>query len=114
MGDGLGKLAGSLTMGELLDGAASSAAKSPRAKGRSSASGRGSKKVETRTQAGREAYDALVLGAIQGASEPIGAEALRPQLGGSPEQLRASLHRLVDAKSIKRKGKARATKYTAR
>ena len=111
LSDGLGKLAGTLTFGELLDGAVGKAVKTPAA---TKATRYRAKAVATRTQAGRDAYDATVQAAVQKHDGPIGAEALRGIVGGSPLQLRAALHRLVDEKVLKRKGKARATKYMLR
>lgn len=108
--DSLGDGAGSITIGELIDGEASDAART-----------RGGRKpkqsrttVETRTTAGRAKYDAKVLRTIKRSETPVGAETLRPQVGGSPEQLRRALHRLLEARKIRRQGRTRATVYITR
>lgn len=63
--------------------------------------------VNTRTQEGRDAYDKKILAEI--GSEPHTVEELAPP--GTPEQIRTSLHRLVEAKMVKRTGQARGTRY---
>lgn len=83
------------------------------ANGRSNAApkGRRAKSVNTRTAEGREAYDASVREAIEAARGPVGAAQIRGKAGGTPQQARAALHRLIEAGTITYTGQARATKY---
>jgi hypothetical protein len=67
-----------------------------------------------RTASGRGDFDARVLEAISAAGEPVRSVDIEAKVGGTPEQRRAALHRLVAAKKLKRAGKARATTYEAR
>jgi hypothetical protein len=73
--------------------------------------GRRSKGIDTRTANGREAYDTAVRRAIEAARAPIGASQIRGKVGGTPQQARAALHRLIEAGTITYTGQARATKY---
>ena len=68
--------------------------------------------VNTRTPAGREAYDGSVLSSVQDASGPIGAAAIRKKVGGTPLQVRAALNRLIDKGQVTYQGRARATRYS--
>ena len=86
-------------------------AESPKSKGarRPSTS---SKNVDTRTAAGREAYDQAVLESIQSAKKPIGATDIRRKVGGTPLQVRTAAKRLEEGGYITSKGQARATRYS--
>lgn len=81
----------------------SAGGKKPRAKMKTSA-------VATRTASGRANYDQAVLSTLDTRGE-MSAEQLRAVVGGTPTQLRAAVHRLVAAGSVKARGRARATKY---
>ncbi len=124
LGDGLGEVAASLTVRELLAGGSAlrtrtpargskAEAKRPRGRGNKLARPR-SKTVDTRTAEGRAAYDEAVLAAVRDAGGDVRAEALLAAVGGTASQLRASLHRAIEGKLVVRKGKARATTYRAR
>lgn len=76
-----------------------------------SAGARRSKNVDTRTASGREAYEAAVFGVIQNARDWTSAVNIRSQVGGTPQQARAALNRLISDGKVKFKGQARATKY---
>jgi hypothetical protein len=67
-----------------------------------------------RTAAGRTDLDDRVLAAIKSAGGPTRSVDIESQVGGTPQQRRAALHRLVKSKKIKREGVARATTYIAR
>jgi uncharacterized membrane protein len=69
--------------------------------------------VDTRAAAGRAKYDDAVLAAIRGSKGKVKAADLRKKLGGSPLQIRAALHRLIESKQIKASGQARGTAYQA-
>ena len=71
------------------------------------------KRVDTRTPAGRDAYDNEVLAAVLAAKSPIGAGELREQVGGTALQARTALNRLIEAGKINYEGRARATRYTS-
>lgn len=70
-------------------------------------------KVETRTPAGRRAYDDAVLSAVSSANTPMSAKAVRAAVGGTAEQARTSLNRLIERGTIAYEGRAVATKYFA-
>ena len=69
------------------------------------------KGVDTRTASGREAYDSAIQAVIEAAKGPLGATQLRAKVGGTPQQARAALHRLIEAGTITYTGQARATRY---
>ena len=58
--------------------------------------------------------DAEVLAVLGASSEPVSSEHVRAQLGGSPDQIRAALHRLRDKKRIRVSGEKRGTRYAVR
>jgi hypothetical protein len=69
-------------------------------------------KVDTRTPAGRAAYDEAVLdylGANRGTW--IGAGDLRRAVGGSALQVRTALARLLESSGVEYQGVARGTEY---
>jgi hypothetical protein len=70
-----------------------------------------SKGVNTRTASGRESYDAAIASVIEAARGPVGATQIRAKVGGTPQQARAALHRLIETGTITYTGQARATKY---
>jgi hypothetical protein len=70
------------------------------------------KSVNTRTAAGRERYEAAVLDVVRNAKGPIRAPEIRARVGGTPQQARAALNRLIETGSVGFEGKARATAYT--
>ena len=108
------KVAGSLTVGELRAGKAT--AGSGRKRGGPGRAGRraSSNSADTRTKAARATYDAKVLAAVKAAGDKIGADEVREQVGGTADQVRTSLKRLIKSKKVKRSGRARATRYVAR
>lgn len=69
------------------------------------------RKVETRTPAGRLAYDEAMLQALREMEGPVGVAALMARVGGTNLQARASLNRLIAAGRITWAGKARGTRY---
>lgn len=77
-----------------------------------------SDEIVTTTDEGRARYDARVLMSInrlvKKTEEPVGAEAIREEAGGTASQFRAAAMRLIKAKKIKRSGKARGTVYQPR
>ena len=75
--------------------------------------GGGSKAVDTRTPAGREAYDQSVLDALKAAGKDVAAPDLSKVVGGTPLQIRTSLARLIERGAVKWTGQARGTRYTA-
>ena len=75
--------------------------------------GRGSKGVvDTRTPAGREAFDKAILEVVKGAPSPISAEEIRKVVGGTPLQARVALGRLIEGGHLTWTGQARGTRYT--
>jgi hypothetical protein len=73
----------------------------------------GTRAVNTRTKEGRVAYDEAVLGTVRDADSPIGATAIRQEVGGTPLQVRAALDRLIESGAVSYQGRARATRYSA-
>lgn len=67
--------------------------------------------VNSRTAAGRRRYDAAVLSALRSADRPLSAGELRLMVGGSSQQIRVSLKRLVEEDGVQRSGVARGTRY---
>jgi hypothetical protein len=69
-------------------------------------------KVNTRSAKGRADYEASVLRIVKSASSPISAPEIRSQVGGTPQQARAALNRLIEEGKISYQGRARATRYS--
>lgn len=67
--------------------------------------------VSARTLAGRAQYDASVLEQLKQADGWIGASQLRAIVGGSDNQIRIALHRLVSAGQVIRRGERNSTEY---
>ena len=109
----LGALAKSLTVGALVRGELGQNKRGGKPKSASKKT-KASGAVDTRTAAGRAAYDKAVLRAVSRYADPVGAEQLLQDLGGTGLQLRSSLKRLIGAKKVVRSGKARATVYQAK
>jgi hypothetical protein len=65
-------------------------------------------KVDTRTQAGREAYDVSVAAFMQRTGTDR-AEDVRTAVGGDPAQIRKAMERLMAAKKVSRTGQKRGT-----
>ncbi len=106
--EGYGEVAKELTMAEIMSG------RSRRSAGPIGHRGSpGPSEVSVRTKVERNAYDARVFEALVAHGEPMGAEALRIEVGGHGSQLRRSLKRLIGRKKVKRKGKDRNTLYWA-
>jgi hypothetical protein len=73
----------------------------------------GEVKRNVRTEAGREAFEQEVLGAIRElGGNNIAAGQLRSLLNSEPTQLRAALNRLIERGILTFTGKARGTRYT--
>ncbi len=66
---------------------------------------------ETRTQAGRDRYDAAVRDVLQGAGGPLSAVDLRARAGGDDNQARASLRRLIESGEVGYQGATNSTRY---
>ena len=109
LGGDLGKIAGSLTFRELTGRTAPTRAPSKR--GRAAAS---TKTLDTKTPAGRAAYDSAVLKTLKSRRGEMSAPEIRAQCGGTPLQARASLDRLIADGKATYKGKARAMRYRAK
>ena len=72
------------------------------------------KAVDTRTAAGREAYQEAVGNVVEAkGGKPTSAAEIRAKVGGTPTQARAALARLIEDGKITYEGKARATRYLA-
>ena len=85
--------------------------------GRSSASkakpASGTRSPNTRSAAGRAAFDEAVLAALkQLGGEQIAAVDVRAEVGGSAAQVRSALDRLIEAGKVTFEGRTRATRYS--
>lgn len=69
--------------------------------------------VDTRTPAGRDAYDQGMLNALKNAPGPQAAPDLSAVVGGTPLQVRTALARLIERGLVSWTGQARGTRYTA-
>lgn len=103
---------GNITVGELMHGTGRG--------GRGRRSGVGSRPsqaveardVDTRSGVGREAYDGAVMDLLRSAKGSMtSAQEIRRKVGGTPEQARRALNRLIETSGVKYAGKARATRY---
>lgn len=70
--------------------------------------------VDTRTGAGRRAYQEALLEALRASSNPVAAPDLRSTLGGTSDQARRALNRLIELGKVSYTGKARGTRYQAK
>lgn len=80
--------------------------------GGSSKRGGAAKGVDTRTPAGREAYDTSMLNALKQVGKAAAAPELAAIVGGTPLQIRTSLARLIERGLVNWTGQARGTRYT--
>ena len=112
-----------LTIGDLLGVSTSSSrsrstGRAKAAKGRAASGATApsnSAAVDTRSKAGRQAYEGSILSELRkhkGESKDAGF--IRSACGGSAEQARRALNRLIEAGSVTYTGRARSTKYAAR
>lgn len=69
--------------------------------------------VNTRTPAGRRAFDERVIKILKQTKTPISATEVRKLTGGTPLQVRTALNRLIEQGRIAWTGKARGTRYKA-
>ncbi|MDC0715859.1 hypothetical protein [Nannocystis bainbridge] len=67
--------------------------------------------VSARTLEGRAHYDAAVMNLLQQTTGWIGASQLRAHVGGSDNQVRIALHRLVASGQVARRGERNSTEY---
>jgi predicted ArsR family transcriptional regulator len=100
-----------LTINELRAGGASRSGTRSGASATKSTHGDG---VDTRTGAGRRAYQEALLALLSQSDEPMAAPDLRRQLGGTPDQARRALNRLIETGAVTYTGKARGTRYRAK
>ena len=67
--------------------------------------------VNTRTPAGRQAFDEAVFTAVQSIGSPAGAGDIQKITGGANMQIRAACNRLIEAGRLSWSGRARGTRY---
>ena len=107
---------GKRTRKERASGAETKKTKGETKRGRPKASSKRSTKkkiVNTRTAAGRVAYDEAVLAFLKKAKAPMSAEEVRGACGGNPDQCRKSMARLIEASTVSYEGVAQGMKYFA-
>jgi hypothetical protein len=68
--------------------------------------------VNTRSRAGREAYEQAVFNVLNSSKGKVAAADIRSKVGGTPMQARAALNRLIEDRRVSYEGKARATRYS--
>ncbi|NVB36922.1 hypothetical protein G6O69_03710 [Pseudenhygromyxa sp. WMMC2535] len=105
---------GDVTLADLLgEPAKGKKGKRRKAGGRARAADKSTQKRNVRTEEGRDAFDAEVLGALESlGGQELSATAVREAIGADPMQLRASLNRLIEKGAVTFTGKARGTRYT--
>lgn len=67
--------------------------------------------LNTRTAAGREAFDLKILEAVTVTEGPVSATQVQARVGGTNTQVRAGLNRLIEAGKLTWSGQARGTRY---
>lgn len=67
--------------------------------------------INTRTLAGRQAFDEAVFTAVESIGSPAGAGVIQRLTGGANMQIRAACNRLIEAGRLSWSGKARGTRY---
>jgi hypothetical protein len=67
--------------------------------------------VNTRTPAGRAAFDKAVFEALKAIGGPAGAGEIQRRVGGTNMQVRSAVNRLIEAGQVTWTGKARGTRY---
>jgi hypothetical protein len=73
-----------------------------------------SRSVNTRTPEGRAAFDERVLDAVRSLGGSAQSADIERIVGGTPEQRRVALARLLKSRKLTRSGKARSTAYSVR
>lgn len=71
-----------------------------------------SAEVNTRTPAGRAAFDKAVFDAIKASGGSVGAGVIQKRVGGTNMQVRSACNRLIEAGQLSWSGKARGTRYS--
>lgn len=126
-GGDLGKLLGSLTVGEILGQEPRRSPPQPRTppaarpvqgpvkpaapQKPAAEAAEGPREVNTRTPAGRAAFDIVVFEALKGIAGPAGAGELQKRVGGTNMQVRTAVNRLIEQGRVTWTGKARGTRY---
>jgi hypothetical protein len=67
--------------------------------------------IDTRTAAGCYAFDQAVFGALEAHGRAMTAHEIRAHVGGTTEQVRASLARLAEDDIVASNGQGAATRY---
>jgi hypothetical protein len=67
--------------------------------------------VDTRTVAGREAFDKKILAAVRTIEGPVSAAQVQARVGGTNMQVRTGLNRLIEAGKLTWSGRAKGTRY---
>jgi hypothetical protein len=94
-------------------GRPAAAAKEPAAAAPAKRGGGSKAAVDTRTPAGRDAYDQNMLNVLKSGAGPQAAPELSAVVGGTPLQVRTSLARLIERGLVSWTGQARGTRYSA-
>jgi hypothetical protein len=96
---------------EKADGKGEKAAKPARAEKPAEEAAGGPQEVNTRTPAGREAFDKAVFDALKSIGGYAGAGEIQKRVGGTNMQVRSAVNRLIEAGQVNWTGQARGTRY---
>ncbi len=97
-----------ITLGQLADAGGGKKRGKP-----AKASGKAPSKVNTRTAAGRSAFEEAILEALgELGGGPVSGAQVKDKVGGTSLQVRTAMNRLIEAGKVTFEGKARGTKYS--
>jgi len=70
--------------------------------------------VDTRTQAGRKAFDGVLVEVLKGVTSGMSARDIAEETDASLQQIRSAVARLVAKRKVRFEGKTAARRYWAR
>lgn len=101
-----------ITLGQLAD-AGGGRKRSKTAKASAKPVRKTTGEVNTRTAAGRAAFEEAILNALgELGGGPVSGQDVRTKVGGTSLQVRTAMNRLIEADKVTFEGKARGTKYS--
>ena len=102
-----------ITLGQLADATGSKRGKAGKPAKASGKPAKAPGKVNTRTAAGRFAFEEAILRALgELGGGPVSGAGVKVKVGGTSLQVRTAMNRLIDAGKVTFEGKARGTKYS--
>lgn len=103
--------AGNVTVGEILSLPKSAREWHERLTASSKKAIAAPRAVNMRSVAGREAHDGNVLSYLKSSKRWVSSSEVSDAVGGTPDQARQSLNRLIERGSVEYKGRTQGTKY---